>query len=175
MSARARDVEAAHPRRYAAGIALATIMAAQAAVLALGVPSAASSDYDEGVYLASVDALRHGQTLGTEVFASQPPGWYHLLEIVSPFTARSVEGWRIAMLVIALAGTFFAYVVGRRLAGTSAGLTASAFLGVAPNYSAFAARVVADIPALTFTFAGLAWVIVAFSRKRPGVAIAAGA
>ena len=66
-------------------------------------------------------------------------------------------------------------MVGRLLAGKCAGLTAAALLGLGPNYAEFAARIVADIPALTFTLAGLALSIVAFTRRRPGVAVAEGA
>jgi Dolichyl-phosphate-mannose-protein mannosyltransferase len=162
-------------RRHLVGLALTAIVFMQAIVFAQSVPAAASSDYDEGVYLASVDALRHGQALGTQVFTSQPLGWYNLLELVSLATGRSVEAWRVAMLVIALGGTLAAYMVGRLLAGKCAGLTAAALLGLGPNYAEFTARIVADIPALTFTLTGLALSIVGFTRRRPGVAVAAGA
>ena len=43
----------------------------------------AAANYDEGVYLASLDALTHGQSLGDDVYASQPPGFYTLLRAAS--------------------------------------------------------------------------------------------
>ena len=43
-------------------------------------------NFDEGNYLGSLDALRHGQPLGRDVFLDQPPGWYLLLVAISyPF------------------------------------------------------------------------------------------
>ena len=50
--------------------------------------------YDEGNYLGSLDALRHGQTLGHDVFLDQPPGWYLLLVAVSYPFGNSVGGVR---------------------------------------------------------------------------------
>ena len=77
----------------------------------------AAANYDEGVYLASLDALRHGQELGTDVYASQPPGFYVLLQGLSLLPGDGVEGsgspscsWRSLGLVAA-------YAIGRKLAG----------------------------------------------------------
>src|SRR6266545_7277246 len=75
------------------------------------------TNYDEGVYLASLDALRHGQELGSDVFASQPPGFYLLLRAIGLFAGRSVEGLRIGMVVVALVGVAAAFLIGRRFAG----------------------------------------------------------
>ena len=39
----------------------------------------ARTNFDEGVYLASLDAMRRGQELGSEIYTSQPPVFYWLL------------------------------------------------------------------------------------------------
>ena len=156
-------------------VSLGAILAAQALVFAQVVSAGAASDYDEGTYLASVDALRHGQRLGAAVFASQPPDWYQLLELLSLLTTRSVEAWRVWMVVIALLGTIAAFEVVRRLAGAVAGLIAAGLLGISPYYGDYAARVVADVPAISFTFAALAFAVAACRPRRWIPALAAGA
>jgi hypothetical protein len=86
------------------------LMAAAAAVL--GRSLRAGAVYDEGVYLASVDALAHGQKLGSEIFASQPPGFYVLLEVERAVVGGSLVAMRVAMLLLALVGCLSAYYVG---------------------------------------------------------------
>ena len=61
------------------GVALAGLAAAQAALFGRLVGT--DTDYDEGVYLTSVDALERGQRLGGDVFAPQPPVFYLLLRL----------------------------------------------------------------------------------------------
>ena len=51
-------------------------------------------NFDEGNYLGSLDALRHGQALGQDVFLDQPPGWYLLLVAVSYPFGNSLTGVR---------------------------------------------------------------------------------
>jgi 4-amino-4-deoxy-L-arabinose transferase-like glycosyltransferase len=162
------------PDGAAGFLGLSAVLCAQAVVFAQVVTAGAASDYDEGTYLASVDALRHGQRLGSDVFASQPPGWYHLLELLSFVSGRSVELWRVWMVALALAGTVAVYLLARRLAGTAAGLLAAALVGIAPFYADFAARIVADVPALAFACAALAVAVAAFERRNAGSAVAAG-
>ena len=71
-------------------LGLAGLLAVAALVYSRGVDAAAN--YDEGVYLASLDALRHGQELGTDVYASQPPGFYVLLAGAVPPAGRRRRG-----------------------------------------------------------------------------------
>jgi hypothetical protein len=54
----------------------------------------ADTFFDEGTYLVSVDALRHGQTLGEQIFTAQPPGWYYLLDLVASVAGNSLEAIR---------------------------------------------------------------------------------
>ena len=54
------------------------------------------TNYDEGVYLASLDAMRRGQELGTELYTSQPPVFYWLLRaLAAPFgSSIRTSAWR---------------------------------------------------------------------------------
>ena len=83
------------------------LVAAQA--LLFGRLVGTDTDYDEGVYLTSVDALEHGQELGKDVFAPQPPGFYLLLRLISLAGADTVSGFHWGMVAVAittcLAGT----------------------------------------------------------------------
>ena len=91
--------------------ALVGLLVAQA--LLFGRLIGSDTDYDEGVYLTSVDALEHGQKLGEDVFAPQPPGWYLLLRLISFAGADSVRGFHIGMVVVAMLTCFAAYLLGR--------------------------------------------------------------
>ena len=55
---------------------LGAILAAQAVLFAR--PLRSATNYDEDVYLAALDALRHGQALGSQVFAAQFPGFVYV-------------------------------------------------------------------------------------------------
>ncbi len=133
------------------------------------------TDYDEGVYLSSVDALEHGQRLGADVFAPQPPVFYLLLRAISLAGADSVRGFQIGMVVLAVLTCLAAYLLGRAIAGPVAGLTAAALLTVAPPFPLFAHRVLADLPPLGISLLAfwLAWE--AKERRSLGIAAAGGA
>src|SRR4051812_23525500 len=133
--------------------ALAVVIVLQAFLLSRLLHSASS--YDEDVYLAAVDALRHGQSLGAHVFAAQFPGFYDLLRLVSYATSVSVAGIRSGMIAAALAGTVGAWLVGRRYGGAVGGILTAALLVIAPPLDLFAGQVLADPPALAFTVLAL--------------------
>lgn len=122
------------------------------------------ADYDEGVYLAAVDAMRRGQDLGTDIFTAQPPGFYHLLQAGSYLFGNSESGIRLTIVLLALMGSAAAYVVGRRVAGPWGGLLCAALLGTAPSYATYAGRISADLPALAFVLAALAVACMALAR-----------
>jgi len=153
--------------------ALGVLVVAQA--LLFGRLVGTDTDYDEGVYLSSVDALEHGQRLGEDVFAPQPPVFYLLLRLISALGADSVRGFQIGMVVVAVVTCLAAYLVGRAIAGPVAGLTAAGLLTVAPPFPLFAHRVLADLPPLAFALLAcwLAWE--ARERRSLGLAGAAGA
>src|SRR5688500_8589918 len=89
-------------------LALAVLVVAQA--LLFGRLAGSDTDYDEGVYLSSVDALEHGQKLGSDVFAPQPPGWYLLLRLISLAGAVSVRGFHPGMVAVAILTCLAAYL-----------------------------------------------------------------
>ena len=131
------------------------------------------TDYDEGVYLSSVDALEHGQKLGEEVFAPQPPGFYLLLRLISLAGADSLSGFQWGMVAVAIATCAAAYLLGRAMAGPIAGLGASALLTVAPSFTLIAHQVLADVPPLALSLLAfwLAWQ----AQRMPRVAAVAAA
>jgi hypothetical protein len=132
---------------------LVAVLALQAFLLSRLVHTA--TNYDEDVYLAAVDALRHGQSLGSEVFAAQWPGFYDLVRFLSYVTGLTVAGIRSGMIVVTLAGTVGAWLVGRRYGGPVGGLLTAGLLVVAPPLDLFGWQVLADPPALSLTVLAL--------------------
>jgi 4-amino-4-deoxy-L-arabinose transferase-like glycosyltransferase len=131
-------------------------------------------DFDEGVYLAAVDAWRHGQSLGSQVFTAQPPGFYVLLRAGQAVFGATVAGGRDTIVAAAIAGLAGAYALGRAYGGVAAGLGAAGLLAVAPPYPTFAGRVSADLPAFALGLLGLA-VLVSPGRRSPLRLAAVGA
>lgn len=127
-------------------IALALIIAAQGFLFTRPIHSA--TNYDEAVYLAALDALRHGQSLGTDVFAAQFPGFYDLLHGLSFLTGIGVTPVRAGLLGVTLLGTVGGWLVGRRYGGLAGGLLVASFLVIAPPLDLFGYQVIADTPAL---------------------------
>ncbi len=134
------------------------------------------TNYDESVYLASLDAMRRGQELGSEIYTSQPPVFYWVLRALAlPFDS-SIEGIRAGFAVLALAGVAAAIALGWRLYIPAAGVAAGALLVIAPPYPSNAHVVAADAPAVALGVTSLALVAFALrsARTRP-FAVAAGA
>lgn len=148
---------------------LVLILAAQAVVFSRLLH--AGTNYDEGVYLAALDALRHGQRLGSDVFAAQFPGFYELLRGLSYLTGIGVAAVRAGLLAVTLLGTVGGYLVGRRFGSAVGGLLVAAFLTIAPPLDLFGAQVIADTPALALTVLSLG--IATFGG--PAAAVLAGA
>jgi 4-amino-4-deoxy-L-arabinose transferase-like glycosyltransferase len=115
----------------------------------------AAANYDEGVYLASVDALEHGQSLGKDVYASQPPGFYVLLRAAG-VAVHSVAGFRIAFWIFAVIGLGAAYAIGRKLARSWGAIGAAGLLAVTAPYPVQAARVQADTVSVALALAAVA-------------------
>jgi dolichyl-phosphate-mannose-protein mannosyltransferase len=153
--------------------AVTALLAVFAAVFARNLHTATS--YDEGVYLASLDALRGGAALGSEVFASQPPGFYLLLRLIGLFSGHSVTAARTGFVILALVGIVGAYALGRALAGVLGGLIAAGLVAIIPPYAGEAIRVTADLPAASLTLVALASAAWAVKLESPWLAAAAGA
>jgi 4-amino-4-deoxy-L-arabinose transferase-like glycosyltransferase len=137
------------------GLVVALLLLAEALLFVQGARGR-QADYDEGVYAASVDAVRHGQHLGSDVFTSQPPGFYEILRVGSFVFGNSLGGLRALIIAFALLGCLAAYVFGRELGGLWFGLLCSAVLAVAPSYSTFAGRISADLPAAALLLVAVA-------------------
>ena len=148
---------------------LVAIVAAQAILFSRPLHSA--TNYDEDVYVAAVDALRHGQALGSQVFAAQFPGFYDLLRGLSYLTGLAIAGLRWGMLAVTLLGTVGGWLVGRRFGGAAGGVLVAAMLVVAPPLDLFGYQVIADTPCLALTLLSLGLATLA----GPGAALAAGA
>jgi hypothetical protein len=134
-------------------LGLVAVLVAQ--LLLFGRPLDSATNYDEDVYLAALDALRHGQALGSQVFAAQFPGFYDLLRGLSYLTGIGVENVRAGLLAVTLAGTIGGWLVGRRFGGRTGGLLVAAFLAIAPPLDLFGYQVIADTPALGLTVLAL--------------------
>lgn len=128
--------------RHAEIALLVLVLAAQAFLDSRPIHSAVT--YDEAVYLAALDALRHGQALGSGVFAAQWPGFYDLLRGLSYVTGIGVAPARAGLLVLYVAGTVGGWLAGRRFGGPIGGLLAAGLLVVAPPLDLFGYQVLAD-------------------------------
>ncbi len=153
--------------------ALALILLIETFVYVHGLPAAA--DFDESVYLAAVDAFRHGQELGSPIFTAQPPGFYWLLTAGDEVFGNSLGGVRDFVLLLALFAAIGAYLTGRALAGRGAGLAAAALLAISPPFAGFATKISADLPSMTVGLLALgAFVYCLPPRSRPWLAAVSG-
>jgi len=148
---------------------LVAILAGQAFLFQKPIHNAAT--YDEDVYLAALDALRHGQALGSQVFAAQFPGFYDLLRGLSYATGIGVVAVREGLLGVTVAGTVGGWLAGRRFGGPVGGLLAASFLVIAPPLDLFGYQVIADTPELALAALSLG----VATLGGPVAAIAAGA
>jgi 4-amino-4-deoxy-L-arabinose transferase-like glycosyltransferase len=132
--------------------AVVVVVAAAIFTRALGT----RTNYDEGVYLASLEALRHGQRLGSDLYAIQPPAFYVLLRVLAAPFGHSIEGIRAAFALVGVLGVGAAVALGWRLYGAAAGLSAGALLAIAPPYPTVAPTVAADVPSIALGICALA-------------------
>jgi 4-amino-4-deoxy-L-arabinose transferase-like glycosyltransferase len=121
------------------------------------------TNYDEGVYLASLDLMRHGQELGSQIYTSQPPVFYWLLRVLAAPFGSSISGIRLAFVLVAVVGVLAAIVLGWLLHGPSAGVTAGALVAIGPPYPTVAPTVSADVPAVVLGLVSLA--LLAFALR----------
>lgn len=87
-----------------------------------------------------------------------PPGVMALLAVVWSLTGYSIPSSRIAMLLLASVGVYFAFLLAVRLARGSAGapaFAAVAFLVAAPMFYTQSMMVLLDMPAMVFTMLSL--------------------
>ncbi len=159
-------------RRWLEPTGLAIVVLAQVALFSRLLHTA--YDYDEGVYLLSLDALRSGQELGTEVFAAQPPSFYWLLRGIAALLGDQPDRVRMGIVALSGIGTIGAWALARSIAGPLAGILAAALLVISPPIPLFAARVLADLPSLWFSLMALGLAAIARRRALAAAAAAAG-
>ncbi len=155
------------------GILLALILAVAAVTYARSLDTAAN--FDEGGYTAALDAIRHGQQLGSQVYLVQPPGFYFLLEGLASTIGEPLRNLRIGMLVVALVGIGAAYAIGRRYGGVAGGLGAAALLAISPPFPANAPLVESDPPSVALGLVALALAVWSYGPRREHRWIAAAA
>jgi 4-amino-4-deoxy-L-arabinose transferase-like glycosyltransferase len=124
------------------------------------------TNYDEGVYLASLDLMRRGQELGSEIYTSQPPVFYWLLRVVAAPFGSSIPDIRLAFALLAVVGVAAAIALGWLLHGPSAGVAAGALVAIGPPYPTVAPTVSADVPAVALGLVSLALLAYALGRSR---------
>ena len=151
--------------------ALAVLLAAHVVLLTRLLHTATT--FDEGVYLLSLEDLRHGEALGRQVFTSQAPGFYLLLQAIGAVFGTSVAGVRLGIVTIDALGALFAFLLGRRLAGPVGGLACAGMIAIAPKLPNFGGRIFADAPAMALVLAAL-W-LTAARRPLPAGAVFAAA
>jgi len=160
------------PRRRTAAttlraLPLALVLGSATVLFVEGLTDTAA-DYDEGVYLASADALRHGQELGSSVFASQLPAFYNLLVAATALFGTTLHGVRVAVLLLALASCAAGYITAARAAGPVAGSLAGLGIAAAPFFGLYAHRIAADLPSVAFVL--VAFACLAFRGPVPAAA-----
>jgi 4-amino-4-deoxy-L-arabinose transferase-like glycosyltransferase len=86
---------------------------------------------DEGEYAYASDLLARGATPYRDVFVQKPPGIILLYRAVTAALGPAFESVHLAVLASYLLQLALIYLLGRRLAGPPAGLTAAAVLAAA--------------------------------------------
>lgn len=160
-------------RRSAELLALLGVVVADA-VLLLGLRHKVA-DFDEGVYLLSLDALRAGESLGDEVWAPQPPAFYAVLRAAGALFGTGLENVRLGFVTLACLGVAAAWAFARIAASALAGVLAAALVAVAPPVPLFGARVLADLPSLWLAVAALGAAGAAQRAGRARIVLAATA
>ena len=143
---------------------LAAVLVAAAAVFVYTHALGTRTNYDEGVYLASLDAMRRGQALGSDIYTSQPPVFYWLLRTLAAPFGSSITAIRVGFALVAVTGVAAALVLGWRLYGAPAGVAGAALVAIGPPYPSVAPTVSADVPAVVLGLVSLALVTFALPR-----------
>jgi len=127
-------------------------------------------NFDEGNYLGSLDALRHGQSLGaTCSWTSRrlvPPA----RGVSYPF-GNSVTGVRTGLMVVALLAIVAAYACGRLAGGPVAGIVAAAVMAIARPFAGFAALVESEPASAALAVVAVALAVVAYNRASARVCL----
>ena len=120
-----------------------------------------STNYDEGVYWQSLRSLAQGHTLFTQIFSSQPPLFLFSLYPFYILFGQSLVAARLAVVLYSLIGVVALYFAARAVAGPWAGVVAATLLAIDPLYLPGSYMLDAEVPALAFEIACVAFAAVA--------------
>ena len=135
--------------------------------------STPSLEFDEGVYLGSADLLGTGLQLGRDVFSSQPPLFFALLDFVNRAGGGSLAVLHGMTVGVALAGVLTGWALVRGIAGPFPAMVAAGMVLLAPGVVDAAAVVSPDVPSVALGTAAL--LAARAARIRPAWGAAAGA
>lgn len=120
--------------------------------------------FDEGVYLNSLRLLESDRSLGHDVYASQPPGFYLLLQLAALVVKDSETSLRLAFTALTIAGLAAVFYLARVFGGFVAGGLAVLALAASPICSQVGTHVAADGPAASVSAIGVAVAVAAWLR-----------
>ncbi len=126
-------------RRVRVELGLAAVVAATVAMRIPALRSERHIDFDEGVYGASVLAMRDGFVPFRDVFSSQGPLFLPLLWLFDVAGLRHFLAVRVGMVLAAIAAALGVYVLVRRLAREAPALAVVAGVVVGTSASGVAA------------------------------------
>ncbi len=136
-----------------------------------------STEYDEGVYWASLRAMAQGHPLFASVFSSQPPLFLLCLYPFYLLFGQTLQAARLGVVIYSLLGLGAIFIAGRALGGRWIGALALALLALDPLYAAESRTLQAEVPALAFALVSVALAVLAAqsaSSRRRWLALAAG-
>lgn len=127
-----------------------------ALVVRVGSLGTLTSNYDEGVYYASLRSLAHGHLLYAQIYHAQPP---YFLPLLLPFYllgGHSLIATRAGVLLYSLVGIAAMGWLTNTLWGKTASYIAMIWLAIDPVYVALSIAVQAEVPALAFMLIAVA-------------------
>jgi hypothetical protein len=125
-----------------------------------------AANFDEATYTLTLRLLAAGESIGADVFASQPPLFYDLLRVFGVFVPDTVDGLRVPMIVLSLASLTIAYALGSTLAGRGGGVGAAALLAAIPFAAHEVPLVEAEPPSLLLALLSLLAAAKGFGRMQ---------
>lgn len=156
-------------------------MSALVAILAVTVvtrlPHLGSGElnWDEGLYWLSLESMRAGHQLFTQVYSSQPPAFLPLSYWPWRMLGGTIGAARGLMVAWEVLGIASGAVIGWRLAGPVAGLSAAAILAIDPLMTLQSVTFQPDGPATALALMAVAVAAIASTSGRPRTrSIAAG-
>ncbi len=124
-----------------------------------------ATDYDEGVYWQSLQAMDRGHALFSQVFSSQPPLFLWSVYPLYDAFGETLSTARLAVVLYSLAGIAAMYFLGRAIGGPRVGLLAAVLLAADPLYLWASHTLVAEVPALAAELLSLA--LIAEAARHP--------